>query len=270
METSTGRPAGDRPGPLPSALDHALRRRPGDPRGDRRRRRRARLRMLRTRRQLRLRGRALRRVDGVRRAHPLASAQGERRRRRHPRRRLQLSYADRTERKWRSPCHPSGRTAGQRPSHCRRPTIPRAALGATAGHPIIIERTIAMKTTSEALGHTRWVIAEGWIPPESNGPHPEMPSHETACILNAGPAEAHVAITVFFADRDPVGPYTITVPARRTLHQRFNDLCDPAPIPRGTDYASVIESDVPVVVQHTRLDSRQAANALLTTVAFPA
>lgn len=36
-----------------------------------------------------------------------------------------------------------------------------------------------------------------------------------------------------------------------------------------TEYASVIESDVPIVVQHTRLDSRQAENALLTTMAFP-
>jgi hypothetical protein len=27
---------------------------------------------------------------------------------------------------------------------------------------------------------------------------------------------------------------------------------------------------VPVVVQHTRLDSRQAENALITTIAFPA
>jgi hypothetical protein len=49
---------------------------------------------------------------------------------------------------------------------------------------------------------------------------------------------------------------------------RFNDLDDPEPIPRDTDYASVIESDVPVVVQHTRLDSRQADNALITTIAY--
>ena len=49
----------------------------------------------------------------------------------------------------------------------------------------------------------------------------------------------------------------------------FNDLNDPEPIPRDTDYASLIESDVPIVVQHTRLDSRQAENALITTIAFP-
>jgi hypothetical protein len=95
-----------------------------------------------------------------------------------------------------------------------------------------------------------------------------MLSHETACLLNTGETEAQVSITIFFADRDPAGPYRLTVPARRTRHVRFNNLQDPEPIPLGTDYASLIESDVPIVVQHTRLDSRQAENALLSTIAF--
>ena len=58
------------------------------------------------------------------------------------------------------------------------------------------------------------------------------------------------------------------MPARRTLHVRFNDLEGPEPIPADTDYASVIEADVPIGVQHTRLDSRQAENALLSTIAY--
>jgi hypothetical protein len=96
-----------------------------------------------------------------------------------------------------------------------------------------------------------------------------MLSHETACLLNTGDADAHVEIRLFFTDREPAGPYRVTVPARRTLHQRFNDLTDPEQVPLDTDYASVIDSDVPIVVQHTRLDSRQAENALLSTVAYP-
>jgi hypothetical protein len=95
-----------------------------------------------------------------------------------------------------------------------------------------------------------------------------MTSHETACLLNASDQDAHVQITIYFSDKDPVGPYRVIVPANRTKHLRFNDLIDPEPIPRGTDYASVIEVDVPIVVQHTRLDSRQNANALLTTIAY--
>jgi hypothetical protein len=122
----------------------------------------------------------------------------------------------------------------------------------------------------KAVGARTWVIAEGYIPAASTGPEPDMTSHETACLLNTGDEDAHVEITVYFTDRDPVGPYRLTVPARRTHHQRFNDLTDPEPVPRGAEYASVIVSDVPVVVQHSRLDSRQAENALLSTVAYPA
>lgn len=118
------------------------------------------------------------------------------------------------------------------------------------------------------IGKRRWAIAEGFIPASSHGPEPQMESHETACILNAGNQDAHVQITIFFSDRDPAGPYELAIPARRTKHVRFNDLTVPEKIPEATNYSSVIESDVPVVVQHTRLDSRQNANALLTTIAY--
>jgi len=121
---------------------------------------------------------------------------------------------------------------------------------------------------SEPIGRRRWAIAEGYLPSWSNGPEPQFTSHETACLLNASDEEAHVEITVYFTDREPAGSYRVTVPPRRTLHVRFNELADPEPIPTDTDYASVIESDVPVVVQHTRLDSRQAENALLSTIAY--
>ena len=121
----------------------------------------------------------------------------------------------------------------------------------------------------DAIGRKRWAIAEGYIPSESSFSHRALVSHETACILNAGDRDAHVTITIFFADRDPVGPYRLTVAARRTLHLRFNDLDDPAPIPRDTDYASVFESDVPIILQHTRLDSRHTAVSLLSTMAYP-
>lgn len=123
-------------------------------------------------------------------------------------------------------------------------------------------------TVMQAIGKKRWAIAEGYIPPQSSANSRELTSHETACILNAGDVDATIAITVFFRDRQPAGPYRIVVPAQRTLHLRFNDLTDPEMIPHGTDYASVIESDVPVVVQHTRLDSRKAELALLSTIAW--
>jgi hypothetical protein len=119
-----------------------------------------------------------------------------------------------------------------------------------------------------SIGRRRWAIAEGYIPPYGHGAAPEFASHETACLLNASDETAHVTITVYFAEREPVGPYRITVAPRRTKHLRLNELRHPEPIPAGVDYSTVIESDVPIVVQHTRLDSRQAETALLSTVAF--
>jgi hypothetical protein len=123
-------------------------------------------------------------------------------------------------------------------------------------------------TPHSDIGKTVWAIPEGWIPGWSHGPEPELLSHEAACILNPNDRDAHVEITIYFEDREPIGPYRLTVGARRTLHQRFNTLTDPEPIPLSTAYASVIRSDTPVIVQHTRLDSRQAENALLSTIAY--
>jgi hypothetical protein len=119
-----------------------------------------------------------------------------------------------------------------------------------------------------SIGRKRWAIAEGYIPSESSFTDRTPISHETACILNPGDQEANVSITIFFADREPVGPYRLTVAARRTLHLRFNDLKQPAIVPRDTDYSSVFESDVPIIVQHTRLDSRSSEIALLSTMAY--
>jgi hypothetical protein len=113
------------------------------------------------------------------------------------------------------------------------------------------------------MGHRRRLH-----PGDSLSDDPAFVSHETVCILNAGDRDAAVSITLYFVDREPVGPYRLTVAARRVVHLRFNDLDDPEPVPRDTDYASLIRSDVPIVVQHTRLDSRHPNVALLSTMAF--
>ncbi len=120
------------------------------------------------------------------------------------------------------------------------------------------------------IGEKCWVIAEGYIPGVSHGPAPQMESHDTVCILNVTDKSAQIQIYIYFSDREPAGPYYLTIEPRRTRHIRLNELKVPEPVPLEKDYSSVIFSDVPVVVQYTRLDSRQAENALLTTMAYPA
>jgi len=118
------------------------------------------------------------------------------------------------------------------------------------------------------IGKKHWAIAGGYIPPYSNGPSPQMTSHEAVCILNAGDQSAHVEIMLYYETKEPVGPYRFEIAPRRSRHLRFNNFKDPEPIQADTPFSSVITSDVPIVVQHTRLDSRQAENALLSTIAF--
>jgi hypothetical protein len=132
-------------------------------------------------------------------------------------------------------------------------------------------RNRGARRTAMAIGKTQWAIPEGYIPADStNGGDRRFVSHEAACLLNANDVDAEVVITIYFTDREPAGPYRLTVPARRVRHMRFNDLREPEAIPRDTPYASVLEASVPIVVQHTRLDSRQSALALLSTIAYSA
>ncbi len=79
---------------------------------------------------------------------------------------------------------------------------------------------------------------------------------EAVGFLNGSSQEAHVQISVYYSNRDPVGPYRLTVPAGRLRRVRFSGLKDPEPIERAIDYTSTIESHVPIVV-HPELASLQ-------------
>ncbi len=123
--------------------------------------------------------------------------------------------------------------------------------------------------TMDQLGRRMWAVPGGHIPLRSTGREPEYNSHERICILNAGQEEADVRLTLFYADRDPIGPYPLKVKPRRVRQIRLNDLIDPQAMPLDTDYACVLESSVPVIVQFIRMDTSQAENALFGTMAFP-
>jgi hypothetical protein len=118
----------------------------------------------------------------------------------------------------------------------------------------------------ETLGKQRWFVPDAYLPAESS---PAAPSHESSCLLNAGELDAHVRFTFFFEDRDPVGPVELTLPARRTWHVRLDDPAQlgGVELPRDAPYAYTVESDVPIVVQHSRLDT-SAGYTLFTTIAY--
>jgi hypothetical protein len=119
------------------------------------------------------------------------------------------------------------------------------------------------------IGGRVWVIPDGYIPGGGASGDPALEPHESFSILNAGHRDVAVEVMLYFADREPAGPYRARVPAERCLHLRPTGFDAPEPVPRDTDYAAVIRADGPVVVQQTRLDSRRGALALLSALAYP-
>lgn len=119
----------------------------------------------------------------------------------------------------------------------------------------------------QARGEKIWYIPDGYIPETSSG---SLTSHESVCVLNCSSEEALLRFTIFFEDRDPIEDMLFVVPPRRTKHIRTSSLNkDGQTIPVGVPYAIEVVSDVPVIVQYSRLDSTQAENALMSVMAYP-
>lgn len=119
------------------------------------------------------------------------------------------------------------------------------------------------------LGRRTWAFAAGFLPDGGTGPEPEMTSRDELCFLNTGEADAVAEVTIYHVDDDPVGPYRVTVPARRVRHARVNGFVDPLPVPLGRPYAVVVHSDRPLVTQLRHVDTRQAPLAVALSTGYP-
>lgn len=117
-------------------------------------------------------------------------------------------------------------------------------------------------------GKRTWLIPDGFLPVRSTG---EQVSHEAVCVLNTSDCDAAISLIFYFEDREPLGRFVARCPARRTNHIRLDQLRDDDGIgvPRGVPYAIQVSSDIPIVVQHSRLDTSQEALALFTTMGYP-
>jgi hypothetical protein len=114
-------------------------------------------------------------------------------------------------------------------------------------------------------GARTWLIPDGFIPEESSG---SQESHEAICVLNTSEEEARLSISFYFEERGPIKGVEVVIPPERTLHLRTDQL-EGAEIPRGVPYAMRVGSSIPVVVQHSRMDTTQPALSLMTAMAYP-
>ncbi|MGI6140540.1 MAG: sensory rhodopsin transducer [Caldicoprobacterales bacterium] len=124
-------------------------------------------------------------------------------------------------------------------------------------------------SVAKARGSYVWLVPDCYYPSISSPGH--YISHEAICVLNTGNQDASLTLTLYFEDREPVSSFKAVCKAERTNHIRLDQIRDEngAPIPQDVPYAIMVESDQPVVVQYSRLDTTQAEMSLMTTMAHP-
>ncbi|PMC39348.1 hypothetical protein CJ195_05320 [Bacillus sp. UMB0899] len=116
-------------------------------------------------------------------------------------------------------------------------------------------------------GKYTWIIPDGFLQPKSMG---DQISHEAVCVLNLTEDHADIQLTFYFEDRDPMELFFSECGSKRTHHIRLDKLKDREGnlVPRNIPYAIKVDSSVPIIVQHSRLDTSQEALALFTTMGY--
>lgn len=122
---------------------------------------------------------------------------------------------------------------------------------------------------NKTTGAQVWLVPDCYYPSISSPGH--YVSHEAICVLNTGKEDAHISLTLYFEDKEPIRSFKTVCKGERTHHVRLDQIRDEKgqPIPQDVPYAIMAESDVPIVVQYSRLDTTQAEMSLMTTMAHP-
>ncbi len=118
----------------------------------------------------------------------------------------------------------------------------------------------------KAYGKKSWLIPDAFLALVSKG----QVSHEAICVVNTSDVDADINLTLFFEDRPMLTGFSAKCGAKMTHHVRLDKIrsADGALIPRDTPYSILIESNTPIVVQYSRLDTSAAEMALMTTIAY--
>lgn len=121
---------------------------------------------------------------------------------------------------------------------------------------------------AKAYGKKTWLIPDAYLNSISKN---SSVSHEAICVINTSDIDAEIALTLYYEDRDKICDFSSFCGAGRTHHIRLDKIRSKngEMIPRDTPYAILIESNVEIVVQYSRLDTSEVEMALMTTIAYP-
>jgi Uncharacterized protein conserved in bacteria len=116
-------------------------------------------------------------------------------------------------------------------------------------------------------GSLVWVFPDLEMPPEGDS---LLKGHESVIILNMNDVAANINITLYFEDKDPITDIPVVVEPNRVRCMRTNNRKDfnGTVIGREIQYAMKLTSDIPVVAQYGRLDTRQDNMAFYTVMGY--
>jgi hypothetical protein len=119
----------------------------------------------------------------------------------------------------------------------------------------------------KAYGKKVWLIPDAFLNSVSQN---KNISHEAICVVNTSDVDAKIDLTLFFEDRDAITDFSSQCGAMKTHHIRLDKIrsAEGKQIPHDVPYAILVESNTPIVVQYSRLDTSSPEMALMTTIAY--
>ncbi|MCY4145027.1 MAG: sensory rhodopsin transducer [Chloroflexi bacterium] len=120
-------------------------------------------------------------------------------------------------------------------------------------------------------GALTWLVPDAYLAEPADA-DPVNKNHESICVLNVTPDDANILLDFYFEDRPPVEGIAVVVPAKRCPHLRLDkpEQIGGLVIPFDVPYGLRLRSDVPIVVQYSRMyASGGKIDSLITTMAYP-
>ncbi|MCL5070032.1 MAG: sensory rhodopsin transducer [Actinobacteria bacterium] len=115
-------------------------------------------------------------------------------------------------------------------------------------------------------GSKIWFIPDGEIPDPNAG---ELYSHEAIIILNPNKEVADIEFTFYFRNEEPIRNIKIKLEAERMIDLHLNNLKEiSVNIEVLKPYSVKIDSNIGIIVQHSRLLSLKDNFSIFTTMAY--
>lgn len=117
-------------------------------------------------------------------------------------------------------------------------------------------------------GKNIWLFPDGELPePDKNSAYE---AHEALIVLNTSDNDANMKLNIYFSDKEPIVGIPLSVKARRVKCFRLDkpEDIENTIIPKHTQYALRLESDVKISASFGRLDTSSEKLAFYVGTAY--